>query len=74
MWSVLDTMVVLEQGMKLEAFLCPVLYNTTVLVWKTGKYDDTTEKAPVAYIGEVNKKGKSQQAVKLANDAWEASD
>ena len=74
MWYVLDTMVVLEQGMKLEAFLCPVLYNTTVLVWKTGKSNDTTEEAPVAYIGEVNKKGKSQQAVKLANDAWEASD
>ena len=67
-------MVVLEQGMKLEASLCPVLYNTTVLVWKTGKSDDMTEEAPVAYIGEVNKKGKSQQAVKLANDAWEASD
>ena len=74
MWFVFHTMVVLEQGMKLEASLCPVLYNTTVLVWKTGKSDDTTEEAPVAYIGEVNKKGKSQQAVKLANDTWEASD
>ena len=61
-------MAVLEQGMKLEASLCPILHNAVVLVWKTGKSNHTTQEVPVAYTNEVNKKGKSQQAVKLIDD------
>ena len=70
----LHSMVVLEQDMRLEAFLCPVLHNAVVLVWEMGKFDHTIEEVLVTYIGEVNKKGKSQQAVKLADDAREVSD
>ena len=56
----LYSMVVLEQGMKLEASLCLVSYNATVLVWGMGKFDHTTEKVLVAYTNEVNKKCKCQ--------------
>ena len=66
-------MAILEQDMKFEASLCPILHNAVVLVWKTGKSDHTTQEVPVAYTNEVNKKGKSQQAVKLTDDTWEAS-
>ena len=67
-------MVVLEQGMKLEASLCLVLHNATVLVWEMGKSDHTVKEVLVAYTDEVNKKGKSQQAMELAYEAWKASD
>ena len=66
-------MVVLEQDMKLEAVMCLVLHNAVVLVWAMGKSDHTAEETSMAYTGEVNKKGKSQQAMELADDAWEAS-
>ena len=46
--------------MKLEASLCLVSYNATVLVWGMGKFDHTTEKVLVAYTNEVNKKCKCQ--------------
>ena len=67
-------MVVLEQGMKLEASLCLILHNATVLVWEMGKSDHTVKEVLVAYTDEVNKKGKFQQAMELAYDAWKASD
>ena len=53
-------MVVLEQDIRLEASLCPVLHNATVLVWETGKSNHATEDVPMNYTGEVNKKGKRQ--------------
>ena len=56
----LHSMVVLEQGMGLEASLCPILHNATVLVWETGKSDHTIDEVFVAYTGEVNKRGMSQ--------------
>ena len=62
-------MVVLEQGMELEASLCPVLHNAVVLVWEMGKSDHMAKEVPVAYTSEMNKKGKSQQAMELADDA-----
>ena len=65
----LHSMAVLEQGMGLEASLCLVLHNAVVLVWEMGKSDHMAEEVPVTYTGEVNKKGKSQQAVELADDA-----
>ena len=67
-------MVVLEQGMKLEASLCSVPHNTIVLVWKVGKFDHTAKEVIVAYTAKANKKGKSQQVVELVDDAWEVSD
>ena len=45
-----------------------------MLVWEASKFDHMAEEVSLAYTGEVNKKGKSQQAVKMANDVWEASD
>ena len=65
----LHSMVVLEQGIGLEASLCPVLHNEIVLVWEMGKSDHMAEEVPVAYTSEMNKKGKSQQAMELADDA-----
>ena len=65
-------MVVLEQDMRQEASLCPVQHHMVVLVWEASKSDQMVEEVPVAHIGEVNKKGKSQRAVELADDAWEA--
>ena len=59
--------------MRLEASLCPVPHNATILAWKMGKYDHIAKEVSLPYTGEVNKKGKSQQAVKLANDTWKAS-
>ena len=53
-------MAVLEQDMRLEASLYPVLHNATVLVWETGKFDHMAKEVHVAYTGEVNKKCKSQ--------------
>ena len=60
--------------MKLEAFLCPVLHNATRLVWETSKSNHMAKEVSVAYTSELNKKGKSQQAVNPTDDAWEASD
>ena len=45
--------------MRLEASLCLVLHNTTILVWELGKSDHMVEEVPVTYTSEVNKKGKS---------------
>ena len=69
----LHSMAVLEQDMKLEVVMCLVLHNTIVLVWAMGKSNHTAEETSVAYTSEVNKKGKSQQAMELADDALEAS-
>ena len=40
-----------------------------MLVWEMGKFDHTTEEMLMAYTSEVNKKGKSQQAVELTDEA-----
>ena len=55
----LHSMAVLEYDMRLEASLCLVLHNMTILAWKTGKYDHMAEEVSLAYTGEVNKKDKS---------------
>ena len=56
----LHSMAVLEQGMGLEASLCPILHNVVVLVWEMGKSDHTADEVLVAYTGQVNKRGTSQ--------------
>ena len=67
-------MAILEHGMKLEVSLCLIQHTMTILVWEMGKSNHTIEEVLVAYTNEVNKRGKSQQAVELDDDAWEASD
>ena len=62
-------MVILKQDLRVEASLCMILHNVVVLIWKTGKYDHMTDEVPMAYIGEVNKKGKSQKPMELVDDA-----
>ena len=69
----LHNMAILEQDMRLEASLCLVQHNTTILVWEMGKFDHTTEEMLMAYTSEVNKKGKSQQAVELTDEAQKVS-
>ena len=70
----LHSIIVLEQGMGLEASLCPVLHNVVVLVWEMGKSDHMDEEVFVAYTAKVDKKDKSQQVVELAYDAWKVFD
>ena len=45
--------------MKSEVSLHLVRRNNTVLVWEVSKPDHMTEKVPMAYTTEVDKKGKS---------------
>ena len=45
--------------MKLEVSLHLVRHNNTVLVWEVSKSDHMTEKVPMAYTTEMDKKGKS---------------
>ena len=70
----LHNMAVLEQDMRLEASLFLVQHNMAILVWEMGKSDHTTEEMLMAYTSEVNKKGKSQQAVELTDEAQKVSD
>ena len=69
----LHNMAVLEQDMRLEASLFLVQHNMAILVWEMGKSDHTTEEMLMAYTSEVNKKGKSQQAVELTDEAQNVS-
>ena len=71
---VLCSMVVLGSDMKQEVYLYLVLHNKAMLEWETNKPNHTTEEVPATYTSEVAKKGKSQYAVELADDTWEAFD